>query len=100
MRRRIVVALVLVLVASILVGGYAVAGTKDNDKTLYGTDRVQLQFKGGYQEVFKKDSHGSSDKNYLYTVTSFVDAFGRQCTVTSGDSEQTIALDCDYKPTG
>lgn len=48
-----------------------------------------------YQEYFKQEGNG--DKNYLYTVTGFNDQFGRVCTVVTGDSEQTIALDCDFK---
>lgn len=72
----------------------ASSGPRSNDRTLFGTDSVTLKFKAGYQEVFKKDTRGANHKNYLYTVTSFTDSFGRSCTVVSGASEQTIAMDC------
>lgn len=56
---------------------------KDNDRVLKGKEFI---------EVFKDDGNG---KNYLYTITEFKDRWGRKCTVVTGDSEQTIALDCE-----
>ena len=79
------VGLAVVLVA--LAGGVVGADNTSNDRILRG-DRNE------YIEVFKKDS-ANGDKNYLYTITQFKDSWGRQCTVVSGDSEKTIALDCD-----
>lgn len=64
--------------------GIAIAGT-DNDRVLK---------EDKYIEVFKKEG---SHKNYMYTITEFIDAWGRVCTVVSGDSEQTIDLDCDER---
>jgi hypothetical protein len=77
--------------AALSIAAVALADDEDNDRILRG-DR------GEYIEVFKKDSSGG-EKNYLYTITEFEDAWGRQCTVVTGDSETTIALDCD-KPQG
>jgi len=76
-------------VAAVL--GFCVLGSdvgadgKDNDRVLKGRDFI---------EVFKDDGGG---KNYLYTITEFTDRWGRKCTVVTGDSEQTIALDCQDK---
>lgn len=90
-----VVAIVLVAtistVASIVLARPAQAAKNtDNDRILRG-DRKE------YIEVFKRDSaHGY--KNYLYTITEFTDRWGRHCTVTTGASEKTIALDCDGSP--
>jgi hypothetical protein len=60
-----------------------------------GNDRVLRGDKKEFIEVFKKDDAGG-DKNYLYTITEFKDMFSRDCTVVTGDSEKTIALDCEF----
>lgn len=59
----------------------------DNDRVLRGDKKEFI-------EVFKKDDAGG-DKNYIYTITQFKDSWGRECTVVTGDSEKTIALDCE-----
>lgn len=79
--------IVLAIFTVVLTGGVTIADDTSNDKVLRG-DRNE------YIEIFKKDS-SKGDKNYLYTVTTFEDNWGRGCTVVTGDSEQTIALDCD-----
>lgn len=68
------------------------ADNKSNDRVLTGD-------KGEFIEVFKRDDSGG-DKNYIYTISEFTDKHGRLCTVVTGDSEQTIALDCDFKSKG
>jgi len=80
------IALVVVLLG--LAGGVVGADNNSNDRILRGD-------KNEYIEVFKKDS-ANGDKNYLYTITQFKDSWGRICTVTTADSEKTIALDCEY----
>jgi hypothetical protein len=85
MKRLIPIPLAVVLLA--LMGGVVGADNTSNDRVLRGD-------KGEYIEYFKKDS-ANGDKNYLYTETEFKDKWGRQCTVVTGDSEQTIALDCE-----
>lgn len=87
MRKRALAVLAAFVVISC--GGSAPAGADDTSN-----DRVLRGDHSEYIEVFKKDSAGGR-KNYLYTVTEFKDQWGRECTVVSGDSEQTIALDCD-----
>lgn len=48
-----------------------------------------------YEEYFKQEGNG--DKNYLYTVTREVPAPAPgKCIVVSADSEQTIAVACNY----
>lgn len=81
-------ALGALIAAVLLMGvGAAAAGT--------GNDTVLRESQ--YDEFFKKEG---SNKNYLYTRTEWRDGHGRYCTVVSGDSEKTIALDCDFKPVG
>ena len=75
-----------------LTAGLAAADNKGNDRVLTGT-------KNEFIEVFKRDEEGG-DKNYEYTITEFTDKHGRACTTVTGDSEKTIALDCDWKPKG
>jgi hypothetical protein len=70
-----------------LFAGSVRADNTDNDRVLRGDKKEFI-------EVFKKDDSGG-DKNYLYTITEFTDKWGRKCTVVTGDSEQTIALDCE-----
>ena len=74
----------LAIVVLGLAGGVVSADSKDNDRVLKGKDFI---------EVFKDDGGG---KNYLYTITQFKDSWGRECTVVTGDSEKTIALDCEH----
>jgi hypothetical protein len=74
----------LAVVVAGLAGGVVGAGDTDNDRVLKGKDFI---------EVFKDDGN---DKNYLYTITEFKDRHGRVCTVVTGDSEKTIALDCEF----
>lgn len=81
----------LIVLPLLVFGGHVSADDSDNDRILRGD-------KGDYIEVFKKDSAGGK-KNYLYTISGFKDEFGRECTVVSGDSEKTLALDCD-RPVG
>lgn len=76
----------LVIVLFALAGGVVSADNNDNDRVLKGKDFI---------EVFKDDGGG---KNYLYTITEFKDKWGRECTVVTGDSEKTIALDCEEPP--
>ena len=85
MKRLIPFAVVLLGLA---VPAVALAGDTSNDRILRGD-------KNEYIEYFKKDS-ANGDKNYLYTETEFKDKWGRICTVVTGDSEQTIAMDCEY----
>jgi hypothetical protein len=73
----------LTIVLFALAGGVVSADSKDNDRVLKGTQFI---------EVFKDDGDG---KNYLYTITEFKDKWSRNCTVVTGDSEKTIALDCE-----
>jgi len=75
-------------VASVIGGSIVLADADDNDRILRGD-------LNDYIEVFKRDSE-NGDKNYLYTITEFEDDWGRQCTVVTGDSEMTIALDCEW----
>lgn len=82
MKRRLLIVTALFVPGFALVGGLAFAGS-GNDRVLKEED---------YVEVFKKEGNG--DKNYLYTITEFEDEWGRLCTVVSGDSEKTMALDC------
>jgi hypothetical protein len=72
-------------------GAVVMADKKDNDRVLNGEEMEFI-------EVFRQDN-SRGDKNYQYTITEFTDAHGRDCTVVSGDSEKTIALDCD-RPRG
>ena len=77
------------IVTGVAIGGafsYGAWAGSDNDRVL-GEDK--------YIEVFKKEGRG--DKNYLYTITEFEDAHGRQCTVVTGASETSIAIDCDRR---
>lgn len=88
MKRQIAFVVSIVAIAIGFFGaGFAMAGT--------GNDRVLREDQ--YIEVFKKEGR---DKNYTYTITEFKDVWDRVCTVTTGDSEQTIALDCDFMPRG
>jgi len=80
--------IILAIFTVVSTGGVAYsADDSSNDRVLRG-DRNE------YIEFFKKDS-ANGRKNYLNTVTTFKDNWGRGCTVVTGDSEQTIALDCD-----
>lgn len=93
--------LAIVIVLLVVGAGVAVANdsNKTNDRVLHdNSPAYTVKEKGGYGEVFKQE--GKGDKNYLYTVTEFEDRWGRQCTAVSGDSEKTIALDCDLPPQG
>lgn len=87
MKQRIIAGVILIL-AVVGIGGAALADNKDNDRVLRG-DRME------FIEVFRQDDK-NGDKNYQYTITEFEDTHGRLCTVTTADSEQTIALDCDW----
>lgn len=87
MKRAPILAVLTVGLIAGAAGGIAYADDTDNDRILRGD-------KGEYLEFFKKDSKDGR-KNYLYTVTGFVDQFGRECTVVTGDSEKTITVDCD-----
>ena len=78
----------VVVLLGLAVPAVALAGDTSNDRILRGD-------KNEYIEVFKKDS-ADGDKNYLYTISEFKDKWGRECTVVSGDSEKTIALDCEH----
>ncbi len=40
-------------------------------------------------------AYGGSTATYWELYDHETDKHGRECTVVSGDSEQTIALDCD-----
>ena len=87
---------ILLAILAVSVFGIAACGDDDdggngptgNDRVLKGNDFI---------EVFKDDGNG---KNYLYTITEFKDRWGRNCTVVTGDSEQTIAVDCQEDPLG
>jgi hypothetical protein len=85
---KIIRRIIPVTIAAVALTGGIVGAGEGNDRVL-GEDK--------YIEVFKREGRG--DKNYLYTITSFEDEFGRECTVVSGDSEKTLALDCD-RPQG
>jgi hypothetical protein len=85
--RKILVAVGLAGLA--LFTGTAAASSK-NDRVLH---------EDKYIEVFKQEGKGG-DKNYLYTITEFVDGYGRKCTVVTGASETAIALDCGTIPGG
>lgn len=82
----------LTIVAVALTATVAAADNKGNDRVLTGD-------KNEFVEVFKRDDSGG-DKNYIYTISEFKDKWGRECTVVTGDSEQTIALDCDRALSG
>lgn len=69
--------------AVVLFGATAAVASSNNDVVLHENQ---------YKEYFKQEGHG--DKNYLYTVTSITDPFGRRCVVVTGASETAIALDC------
>lgn len=78
-----------IIALSILVTGLAGGAISAGS----GNDRVLNEDQ--YIEVFKKEGRG--DKNYLYTITEFEDAWNRQCTVVTGASETAISLDCQPK---
>jgi hypothetical protein len=94
MTKVMIVATTLIMFALVLLigcsgdSGGGGTGPTSNDRVLTGKQ---------FTEVFKNDGNG---KNYLYTITEFTDKFGRNCTVVTGDSEKTIALDCEADPLG
>lgn len=92
---------VVALAVTMLMSGAGVAyatsrsQSESNDHILVGTHQ-------DYQEFFKRDSgssnpHSGDTKNYLYTSSAVVDAPPPgKCVVVTGNSEQTIAISCNY----
>lgn len=91
MRKRVFVG---ALVSLLVVGGHSALADGPSKNT---DNDVNLVSPGGFTEYFKRDSSGGR-KNYIYTRTEFVDGHGRVCTVITGASESTLAIDCDFPP--
>jgi hypothetical protein len=96
--RKVLAALAVVIGLLWTGSGVALAtSTKDsraNDHVLIGTHH-------DFEEFFKRDGEskgvGQAHNNYLYTSSAAVDAPPPgKCVVVTANSEQTIAISCNY----